>query len=96
MHNIIDHMMTLYDEGLDELMGAQDYAKKAHKTENADEKMMYQNMAKQELDHAYMIMKAGDKLFAGADAADSLHMVWKNLREHLINWKSKIEHMLGS
>jgi hypothetical protein len=87
-------MMELYDEGLDELMGAQEYAKRYHKAESSDEKMMYQNMSKQELEHANMIMKAGDKLFSGTDAADSLHMVWKNLREHLSNWKSKIEHIL--
>lgn len=95
MHTVIEHMMCLYDEGLDELMGAQNYAKRAHKAEGADEKMMYQNMAKQELDHAFMLMKAGDKLFAGTDAADSLHMVWRSLREHLISWKTKIEHMIS-
>ena len=94
--NLIEHMMTLYDEGLDELMGAQDYAKKAGKTENTDERMMYQAMAKQELDHAHMIMKAGDKLFATVDGSDSLHMVWKNLREHLSSWKTRIEHMMTS
>ena len=93
--NVIEHMMTLYDEGLDELMGAQNYAKKANKAENSDEKMMYKNMAKQELEHAHMLMAAGDKLFSGVDAADSLYMVWRSLREHLHDWKTKIEHMLN-
>ena len=93
--NVIEHMMTLYDEGLEELMGAQDYAKKAYKAENTDEKMMYKNMAKQELEHANMLMSSGDKLFAGVDASDSLHMVWRSLREHLHDWKTKIEHMIN-
>lgn len=94
--NVIEHMMSLYDEGLEELMGAQNYAKKAYKTENSDEKMMYKNMAKQELEHAHMLMSSGDKLFAGVDASDSLYMVWKSLRGHLCDWKTRIEHMLNA
>lgn len=94
--NVIEHMMTLYDEGLEELMGAQNYAKKAHKTENSDEKMMYKNMSKQELEHAHMLMSSGDKLFSGVDSSDSLHMVWKSLRGHLYDWKNRIENMLNT
>jgi hypothetical protein len=61
----IDHMMKLYEEGLDELMGAQKYAKMSHKTENSDEKATYKNMARQELDHAKMIIQMGDRDFMG-------------------------------
>lgn len=92
--NIIEHMMSLYDEGLEELMDAQEYAKKSYRAEVSDEKMMYHNLSKQELEHANMIMKAGDNLFSNVDSADSIHMVWKSLRGHLCSWKKRIEQML--
>lgn len=86
----IDHMMKLYDEGIDELMGAQKYAKMSHKTENSDEKATYKNMARQELDHAKMIIQMGDRDFMGTNTMDSLNMVWKSLREHLLDWHGDI------
>lgn len=93
--DVIDHMMKLYEEGLDELMGAQKYAKCSHKAESQDDKMMYRNMAKQELDHAHNLIKSGDRMFAGADSMDSLKMVWASLRQHLMDWHADIEHKLG-
>lgn len=93
--NIVEHMMELYREGIDELMGAEKYAHKSKKATGNEEKMMYHNMAKQELGHAHELMKDGDSLFSGADAMDSLHMVWKSLRDHLCTWKKSIEAMLA-
>lgn len=86
----IDHIMKLYEEGLEELMGAQKYAKMSHRSENSDEKATYKNMARQELDHAKMIIQMGDRDFTGHDVADSLVMVWKPLREHLLEWHGDI------
>lgn len=93
--DVISHMMKLYEEGLEELMGAQKYSKCAHKSESQDDKMMYRNMAKQELDHAHNLIKSGDRMFAGADSTDSLKMVWTSLRQHLLDWHSDIDHKLG-
>jgi len=93
--NVIEHMMKLYEEALDELMGAQKYAKCSHRAENTDDKTMYRNMAKQELDHAHSLIKAGDRMFSGTDSADSLKMVWTSLRQHLLDWHGDIDHKLG-
>jgi hypothetical protein len=84
---IVEDMVT-------ELMGAQKYAKISHKTENSDEKATYKNMARQELDHAKMIIQMGDRDFMGANTMDSLNMVWKSLREHLLDWHGDIAKKL--
>lgn len=88
--NTVEHMMKLYEEGLDELMGAQKYAKMAMHASVSEEKNTYRNMARQELDHAKMIIQMGDRDFMGTNAMDSLNMVWKSLREHLLDWHSDI------
>ena len=93
--NILEHMMKLYEESLDELMDAQKYAKCAEHTDNAEDKAMYKNLSRQELEHESMIVKAGDRLFAGAAAQDSLHMVWHHLKKHLSDWRGDIEHRLS-
>lgn len=94
MTNILEHMMKLYEEGLEELMDAQKYTKCYEKETNADNKAMYRTLARQELEHATMITRAGDRLFSGADAADSLHMVWHHLKKHLHDWRSSLEMRL--
>lgn len=93
--NHIEHMMKLYEEGLEELMGAQKYAKCASRSESSDDKAMYRNMAKQELDHAHNFIKSGDRMFASSDSADSLKMVWEGLRRHLLDWHDDILRKLG-
>ena len=47
--NVLEHMMHLYDEALEELMGAEKYAKCMEKSESAEDKSMYRGLAKQEL-----------------------------------------------
>jgi hypothetical protein len=89
---ILEHMMKHYNEALEELMDAQKYAKCAARATDAENKNMYRSLAKQELEHEAMIVKAGDRLFATADTADSLHMVWHHLKQHLTDWRSDIEH----
>ena len=93
--NVLEHMMKLYEEGLDELMDAQKYTKCYEKTESADDKSMYRTLAKQELEHESMIVKAGDRLFAGADSSDSLHTVWHHLKKHLHEWRTSLEMRLA-
>jgi len=93
--NQIEHMMKLYEDALEELMGAQKYAKCAHKTEDTDDKTMYRGMAKQELEHAHNFIRSGDRLFNSADSMDSMKMVWTSLRQHLLDWHADITHKLG-
>jgi len=93
--NHIEHMMKLYDEGLEELMGAQKYAKLSQRAEGTDDQVMYRNMSRQELDHAHSLIKSGDRMFSGTDSADSLKMVWTSLRQHLLDWHGDIDHKLG-
>lgn len=93
--NVIEQMMKLYEDGLDELMGAQKYAKCAYRATVSEDKTMYRSMAMQELDHAHNFIKAGDRMFASADAMDSLKMVWDSLRKHLLDWHGDILHKLG-
>ena len=38
--NVVEHMMELYREGIDELMGAERYAKKAKKATGSEVKVM--------------------------------------------------------
>lgn len=88
--NHIEHMMKLYEEGIDELMGAKKYAKQANKSTNADEKNMYKNMARQELEHAQMLIRDGDRIYMSANVEESTRMIWQPLRDHLLEWHADI------
>ena len=88
--NQIEHMMKLYEEGLDELMGAQKYLKQSNRASSNEEKVMYRNMSRQELEHAQMLIRDGDRMFSGENALDSVDMVWKSLREHLLEWHNNL------
>ena len=86
----LEHIMGLYDEGLEELMGAQNYVKKMYQAISDDEKNMYRVLARQELDHAQMLVKDGDKLTEKDDAQDMVKRVWHYLRSHLLDWHSDL------
>lgn len=88
--NYIEHMMKLYEEGIEELMGAKKYAKQAHKSTNGDEKNMYRNMARQELEHAQMLINDGDRMYMGGNTEESIKMIWQPLRGHLLEWHADI------
>lgn len=90
----IEHMMDLYDEALEELMGAQEYAKKAEHAEDAESKAMYKNMARQELEHETALAKAAARMLAGEPSDNPLHAVWKHLNSHLNDWRGDIERRL--
>lgn len=93
--NIIEHLMDYYNKGIEELMGAKEYADKYEKAESAEDKAMYRSMARQEIEHACNLMKAGDRLFSGPDAHDSLQMVWHHLKKHLHDWRASLETRLA-
>ena len=88
--NVLEHMMHLYDEALEELMGAEKYTKCMEKSESAEDKSMYRSLGKQELDHELMLERAADKLFPG-NSTDPMHTVWHHLKKHLHGWRAKIE-----
>lgn len=89
--NMLEHMMALFDEAVEELMGAEKYAKCMEKTESADDKTMYRGLAKQELEHEMMLEKSGDKMLSGVTATDPMHPVWHHLKRHLHRWRNRIE-----
>mgnify|MGYP002508876410 CR=1 FL=1 len=90
----IELMMHHYEEALEELMDAQKYSKMAEHAESPDDKAMYRNLAKQELEHEAMIVKSGDRHF-GEIHEGNLKEVWMHLKKHLHNWKSDIEHKMA-
>ena len=92
MEQKLDKLMGIYSEALDELMGAQKYAKCAHKAEDAQAKTMYHGMAKQELEHAHLLTESGHRVAAG-DA--TLTMIWEHLKKHLMDWRGDIEYKLN-
>lgn len=94
--NVLEHMMQYYNEALEELMDAQKYADCAEKADSQKRQMMYHNLAKQELEHEAALVEAGNQLFTGVDASDSLHMVWHHLKKHLHDWRGDIEYRLSN
>ena len=89
---MLDKLMEHYSEALDELMDAQKYLKLAMRIENAEDKGMYKQLAKQELEHEAMIEKSAERLLSGNE--EMLHKVWEHLKKHLHDWKHDIEHRL--
>ena len=96
MH-MLEHVMELYEEALEELMDAQKYCKRSEHTEHADEKQMYRNLAKQELEHEAMIIATGDREVASitGNEQETMRTVWHHLKKHLQNWRTDLEHKLN-
>lgn len=90
-----DHLMDMYEEALEELMGAQKYAKRAAASADADEKSMFRTMAKQELEHETMLLRDGDRISKGGSHADVMQIVWARLKKHLNDWRMDIERHLN-
>ena len=91
--NVLEHMMHLYDEALDELMGAEKYTKCMEKSESAEDKSMYRGLAKQELEHEMMICKSVANII-NERSEPMLRDVWNHLRKHLMNWRGDLEHRI--
>jgi predicted Rossmann-fold nucleotide-binding protein len=92
----LEHIMELYEEALEELMDAQKYAKLAEHTEHPDERQMYHNLAKQELEHEAMIVSTADReVMNVADGEkETMRTVWHHLKKHLHSWREDIEHKI--
>ena len=90
----IEHLMELYDEAVDELMGAQEYAKKSDHASDAELKSMYKTMARQELEHENLLVKAGQRMLASEPPESLLHAMWKHLTGHLNDWRGDIDRRL--
>lgn len=96
MHEeIIEHIMTLYNESLDELMGAQKYVKCSHHATNDKDRIMYAEMAHEEVKHATMLEKSGDNALMNVDSSHSIHHVWKHLKHHLREWADDLDHQIA-
>ena len=91
MEERLDHIMEFYSEALDELMGAQEYAKKACHETNVESRNMYIRMSRQELEHADGLKTMATRV-AGDDR--TLHTVWHHLQGHLDSWKDGIVEKL--
>jgi hypothetical protein len=91
MHEeIIEHIMSLYNEGLEELMGAQKYVKCAHNATNDKDRHMYADMAHEEVKHASMLTKSGDSHITDVEHGYGIHHVWKHLKQHLSDWSEDL------
>lgn len=91
MANDLDH---LFDEVMDELRGADNYADCALKSSDATEKKLFSEMAKQELSHAHNLETIIDgrlsKINADVDNCKAIHRYLKTKwdeYERQINYK---------
>lgn len=94
MYNV-EHLMEHYNEALEEMMGAQKYAKLSAHSQDKDEQMMYRNMAKQEVEHADMLIKSVDRSFVDVPPSDPVHQMWMHLKKHIHEWREDIEKHIG-
>ena len=95
MHeDIIERIMEIYNEALEELMGAQKYVKCAHNAATEKDRHMYADMAHEELKHATMLSKSGDNHIAEAEHGHGLHHVWKHLKGHLTDWAEDLTRQI--
>lgn len=92
MEQKLEKLMGVYDDALEELMGAQKYINSADKAETSADKAMYHSMAKQELGHAHELCAVGDRI-AAEDAM--LNIVWHHLKKHLSDWRADIERKMN-
>ena len=91
----IEQVMELYSAALEELMGAQDYVKKADHASDTETKGMYKNIARQELEHEQTFSKAAMRIVSAEPPESPLHAVWRHLSGHLNNWRMEIERKLS-
>lgn len=91
---MVEHIMELYEEALEELMDAQKYVRLMEDAGSDEAKSTYRTLAKQELDHAHMIVQLGDRYHAKAVTGES-GAVWHHLKKHLTRWHSNIEREIN-
>lgn len=91
MHDHIAQVMALYDEALEELMGAQKYARCMAKAGSEKDRAMYKELAHEEVKHALTLSKAGGSALNEVEHDHSIHEVWTHLKRHIHEWADDIE-----
>lgn len=87
MHEKGTCMMDHYNEALEELMGAQDYARKAYHAKTMEARSKYSQMARQELAHAEEFKQMAAQ---AAQGDPMLTMMWPYLQHHIDGWREGI------
>ena len=93
----VKHLIGIYEDAQEELMGAQGYANKAYHAQEGEIKAMYMTMARQELEHETKLLEEGERLIKRmpADAhREVLEFVWMHLKNNLHRWRHGIESKL--
>lgn len=91
----LEMIMEHYGDALEELMGAQKYAKTAEHCKDKDRKRRYVVMSEQELEHEKNIEADADAVVNEA-RHEMLTAVWTHLKKHLHSWRKDIETELES
>lgn len=89
----VKHLMDIYEDAQEELMGAQGYANKAYHAKENEVKMMYMGMARQELDHESKLLEEGDRTIKHMEAdphREFMEIIWEHLKKNLHRWRSSI------
>lgn len=83
----------IVDEIYDEIMGAQQYAKKAvmFHTEDRTLSEMYHSMARQEYGHANTLIDAATRL---SMTDETLRIMWERDHERMVKWMADVRSTL--
>jgi hypothetical protein len=87
MERDLDCIMEHYSEALEELMGAQAYAKKAYHAGTMEERTKYSQMSRQELAHAEELKQMA---MTRARNDTMLMAMWNHLQDHIDSWRENI------
>ena len=93
----INHLVGIYEDAQEELMGAQGYANKAYHAQGNDIKVMYMTMARQELEHESKLLDEGDRIVKQMEAdahREMVEFIWTHLKKNLHRWRHSIEARL--
>lgn len=89
----LHYILEKYNEALEELMGAQNYATEACHAESMEERTRYIEMSRDELKHAENIAQMADMVASGSND-ESTMVAWKALRMHVDDWSDRIREKL--
>lgn len=89
----LEHVLEKYEEALEELMSAQNYANAACHAKTMDEKNKYIEMSRDELKHANNISQMAEMVVSGAND-ESAKVAWNALYMHIKDWSDRISEKL--
>lgn len=81
-------VLKRYDEGLQELMDAQEYSRQAETADCQADREMFITLGKQEVAHAEHFIKSGDMVLESDD--ETAKTVWRELKIHLTEWRDSL------